>query len=339
MRLPSLLAIAACLLAAGCRSTAPLAAPDPAREDADLVAPARGHIVVCGRKVPVDAPVVLWTDFPAYDAYRTTPRFGQEDEKSPKGLRYQPGRRTTLRPAAEGRAALHQVLVEPGESDPLALARVVDQFVLHYDVCGLARTCFKVLQDQRGLSVHFLLDIDGTIYQTMDLREQAFHATKSNARSIGVEIAHIGAYKPFERSPLDEWYARDGGGPYISIPERFGDGGVRTPGFVGRPAREALVRGEIQGQLLEQYDFTPEQYASLTSLAAALCKEFPRLAPDAPRDAEGRVLDRAMSDEAWRDFGGILGHYHIQTNKTDPGPGFDWEPFLAEVRRKLALRR
>ena len=337
MKLPIALTLVACAALVSCRAASTPVAALPA--EPAPAAPARGHILVCGKKIPVDAPVVLWTDFPAYNAYTQTPRFGRADDKSPKGERLQRGRRETLRPAAGDTPALTRTLVEADETDPFAVARVVDQFVLHYDVCGLSSTCFKVLHDQRGLSVHFLLDIDGTIYQTMDLREQAFHATKSNPRSIGVEIANIGAYKPFAKSPLDEWYARDGGGPYISIPARFGDGGVRTQGFVGRPAREQLVRGEIQGQLLEQYDFTPEQYASLTSLAAALCKEFPRIAPDAPRDADGHVLDRALDDEAWRGFAGILGHYHVQTNKTDPGPGFDWEPFLAEVRRKLALRR
>ena len=48
------------------------------------------------------------------------------------------------------------------------LQQVVDQFVIHFDVCGTSRRCFEVLQDKRGLSVHFMLDIDGTIYQTLD---------------------------------------------------------------------------------------------------------------------------------------------------------------------------
>jgi len=319
------LLLVACMALASCRATTSASAALPSEPPPP---PSRGHILVCGQKVPVDAPVVLWTDYPGYNAYTTTPRFGPANDKSPQGERYQPGRRSK-----------ELQLIQPNETNPIELARVVDQFVLHYDVCGLASTCFKVLHDQRGLSVHFLLDIDGTIYQTMDLREQAFHATKSNARSIGVEIAHIGAYKPFEKSPIDEWYKRDAGGPYIDLPERFGTGGVRTEGFVGRPARPTLVRGEIQGQQLEQYDYTPQQYASLIALTAALCKEFPRLAPEAPRDADGQVLNRAMSDEEWQNFSGILGHYHVQTNKVDPGPGFDWEPFLAEVRRQLALRR
>ena len=52
------------------------------------------------------------------------------------------------------------------------------------------------LHDRRGLSVHFLLDVDGTLYQTLDLRERAWHAGESffrgrrccNDFSIGIEL-------------------------------------------------------------------------------------------------------------------------------------------------------
>ena len=83
---------------------------------------------------------------------------------------------------------------------------------------------------------------------------------------------------------------------------------------------------------------TPQQYASLVKLTAALCRAFPKIEPDAPRDADGNVLDRVLTDEEWRAFQGILGHYHVQRNKADPGPAFDWEPFLEAVRARLAAQ-
>lgn len=315
-------------------------------------------IVVCGRRFPTGARVVLWTEPPGYDAYATAPRFGpaSEDPKAPHGLRYQPGRveRVTrenpdyVAPPASGapdartdaqksRTLLvrEDVLVAPGSADLEALRAVVDQFVLHYDVCGLSRTCFQVLQDQRGLSVHFLLDLDGTIYQTLDLRDTAWHATKSNPRSIGIEIANLGAYPPGTGRILDAWYARDAGGALVRIPAQLGDGGLRTSGFVARPARPEKVVGAIHGETLEQYDLTPEQYESLVKLTAALCRAFPRIEPDAPRGPDGQVLDRALTDAEWRDFRGVLGHYHVQRNKSDPGPAFDWERLLAGVRARL----
>ena len=92
--------------------------------------------------------------------------------------------------------------VRGGGWDLPLLQRVVDQFVIHFDVCGTSRQCFKVLQDMRGLSVHFMLDLDGTIYQTLDLKERAWHATSSNSRSVGIEIANIGAYPARRQKPL-----------------------------------------------------------------------------------------------------------------------------------------
>ncbi|MEI9866259.1 MAG: peptidoglycan recognition family protein [Limisphaerales bacterium] len=92
------------------------------------------------------------------------------------------------------------------------LQSVVDQFVMHFDVCGTSRTCFLVLQDHRDLSVHFMVDVDGTVYQTLDLKERAWHATTSNDRSIGVEIANIGAYPAGGKNPFAQWYQTNAAG-------------------------------------------------------------------------------------------------------------------------------
>ncbi|MCA9629358.1 MAG: peptidoglycan-binding protein [Myxococcales bacterium] len=46
----------------------------------------------------------------------------------------------------------------------------VNLFVLHWDGCTSSHQCFHVLLD-RGLSVHLMLDGDGTVYQALDLAE------------------------------------------------------------------------------------------------------------------------------------------------------------------------
>lgn len=290
--------------------------------------PVGDEIIVCGKRFATGTRVVLWTDPPRYDASSTRLHFDGDGRTSVKDgtLRYQPGR------VAKGGT----VLLEPGSGDVAAAQEVIDQFVLHYDVCGLSSTCFKVLHDLRGLSVHFLLDIDGTIYQTMDLRDQAWHATKANARSIGIEIANIGSYARTSagHKNLDEWYRQDADGTRIQIPKWKKEAGVRTHGFVGRPARSELVTGMMQGQLQDQYDFTAEQYDALVKLTATLCQVFPEIAADAPRDATNRVQKHVLADGEWQRFRGILGHHHVQENKTDPGPAFDWERFLARVRSR-----
>lgn len=297
----------------------------------DRSARERGRLIVCGEAVPVEARVVTFLDEGGYDAYSTDLHFEPPLTGStlPEDctLRHQPGR-----VARSG-----SVLVEAAASDRAELRDVVDQFVLHYDQCGVSQTCFKVLHDRRCLSVHFLLDVDGTIYQTLDLRDQGWHATKANPRSIGVEIAHIGAYPPGDSNMLDQWYSSDEAGLRMVLPAWLGDGGIATADFVARPARPGRQRGVVQGQLLEMPDFTPEQYDSLIALTVALCREFPRIRAEAPRDLSGQVLNRALSADAFDSFSGILGHYHVQTNKVDPGPGFDWERYLADVRAHLRV--
>ena len=289
----------ACLLALAACQTPTTSDARPFDEPADS-APGES-IVVAGKHIPIGAPVVLWSDLRGFDGYRN-------------GL--------AERGFGESRG-----------NTVSELGQVIDQFVLHYDASSLSRVCFRTLK-QRGLSVHFLLDLDGTLYQTLDLAETAWHATVANGRSVGVEIANIGAYAP-GNDTLDEWYPTDAAGPWVRLPEGYGESGVMTAGYVGRPARQQRIEGTINGNALEQHDLTAEQYDTLTKLAAALCRTFPQIRADAPRDASGGVRMEALSEIEFSAFHGILGHQHVQANKVDPGPAFDWERFLLDVRSEI----
>ena len=317
--------------AAACRSL-----PDEAPWSPELkLIPIGDAIVVCGQRFAIGAPVVLWTDPGGYSAYSSVLRFPEDPPvEAPIGLRYQPGRRMTKQPGSK-ELRLGAMFGTPRCLDDLKEA--IDQFVLHYDVCGTSRQCFKVLHDRRKLSVHFMLDIDGTLYQTLDLSDTAWHARQANPRSVGVEIANIGAYPPGSGT-LEEWYGFDGDGVRIRLPERMGDGGVRTPSFVGRPARPERVRGMIHGVEYEMYDLTPEQYVTLAKLAAQLSRIFPKLALDAPRDAQGAVRPDALAGSEFEQFRGLLGHYHVTRDKQDPGPAFDWEAVLERARELRAAQ-
>jgi N-acetylmuramoyl-L-alanine amidase len=294
------------------------------------------EIVVAGKLFHTGTRVVTWMDPGGYDAYRVERRFSpwaeSSWEKTPDAAKnLGTPNRYSLRAASLTPDELERV--RGGGWDLPALQRVVDQFVLHYDVAGISRYCFNILHDHRGLSVHFMLDLDGTIYQTLDLKERARHATTSNDRSIGIEIANIGAYAPGDRKAIDTWYKADAQGrPYVVVPAALGDPHFLTPGFTARPARPTLVAGNIQGQDLVQYDFTPQQYAALTRLIAALCTVFPQIKCDYPRDAQGRLLTHKLPDAELAKYHGILGHYHIQTNKTDPGPALDWDRLITGAR-------
>ena len=316
------------------------------------------EIVVCGRLFHTGAPVVLWTDPGGYDAYRTEKRFVPWDKASWKtpekgdavgspnryGVRFAPksGAPDDAPPVL---SADEFERIRGGGWDLPLLQQHVDQFVLHYDVCGVSRQCFRILHDVRGLSVQFMLDIDGTIYQTMDLKERAWHATSSNDRAIGVEIANIGAYGPGEKDPFEQWYTREPAPSHngatgetklrITIPERLGDGGVRTPNFVGSPARSEMILGEVQGRQLRQYDLTPQQYDSLIKLTAALHRVLPRIELDYPRDESGRLIAARLTPERLENYHGVMGHYHIQKDKADPGPALQWDKVINGARRAL----
>lgn len=289
------------------------------------------EIVVCGQLYHTTAPVVLWTDPGGYDAYRTTCRFSDCELPVRGGDNAKPNRYDSIRgdlpPDIEDQVRTSGWTVE-------TLSRHVDLFLIHYDVCSSSRQCFKILHDVRGLSVHFMLDLDGTIYQTLDVKERARQTGQANERSIGIEIANIGAYPNMET--LEKWYASDSTGRMrVTLPGWLGDGGLRTPDFVARPARNEPVHGTIQGHDLMQYDFTDQQYESLTKLAATLCRVLPGIKPDAPRDAGGAIRDSVLSDEEFADFSGLMGHYHVTEQKIDPGPAFDWQRVIRGVKRTL----
>lgn len=325
---PFLALVAACCLS--------VVSPAGAAGVGEPNARAGDEIVVCGQFFHTTAPVVLWMDPGGYDAYRVERRFSPLDQSEWNASREEldtPNRygirKETLTPEQ-----LEQIR---GGGWTLPLLRdVVDQFVMHYDVCGTSERCFQVLHDSRGLSVHFMLDIDGTIYQTLDLKERAWHATISNSRSIGVEIASIGAYPEGSKSVLDKWYSTDADGiVHLRPPRTVSHIGVRTKPFYGKPARQELIQGTIQGQELQQYDFTPEQYDSLIKLTATLARVFPKIECTYPQDAEGNLIRQVLTEEEWRQFGGVLGHYHVQSNKTDPGPAFDWEKVIGGAQALL----
>ncbi len=289
------------------------------------------EIIVCGHFIHTGAPVVTWIDPGGYDAYDTKPRFPDEAAKdAPAEVKLGFGDRNTagLDPALRKK-------VSEKDWDLPTLQKQVDQFVIHYDVCGTSKACFKVLHDQRFLGVQFMLDLDGTIYQTMDLKEGAWHATKANGRSVGIEIANMGAEVPSKsRDHLARWYKKEGGETVITIPGGVEKSGLRDKSAVLKPIRPDMISGPIHGEVRQQYDLTPQQYDSLIKLTAALHKTFPKINLDYPRGPDGKVLltalpdDRSNPNDDYDRYQGVLGHWHVQLNKQDPGPAFQWDKVI-----------
>jgi N-acetyl-anhydromuramyl-L-alanine amidase AmpD len=316
---------------AGCRTAPPPGAFAPRRGD---------EIVVAGRFVHTGTPVVLWLDPGGYDAYRVERRFSPLDKSDWASSHAEAKDLKTPNRYNQRRHGLSDEEIERvrgGGWDLPTLQSVVDQFVIHFDVAGTSRQCFNILHDHRDLSVHFMLDLDGTIYQTLDLKERAWQATTANSRSVGIEIANMGAYGATGKNPFPEWYAPGANGQTrITIPAHVKASGIRTTNWVGHPSRPEPVAGTIQGRELVQYDFTPEQYEALIKLTATLCKVLPRITCDYPKDAAGNLITKKLPDEELENYHGVLGHYHVQTNKVDPGPAFQWEQVIGRARRLLS---
>ena len=91
----------------------------------------------------------------------------------------------------------------------------IDMLVIHYTGMTSANDALSRLCDgASGVSAHFLIDEDGTLYSLVDEHERAWHAGKSlwrgnsniNDRSIGVELVNPGhefGYRIFPDPQMD----------------------------------------------------------------------------------------------------------------------------------------
>jgi hypothetical protein len=167
--------------------------------------------------------------------------------------------------------------------------RTPKMFVAHWDAC-LSTAQMHQVTKERGLSVHFGIDNDGTIYQLLDTKDIAWHARGINTQSIGVEIANPVKLRYNAR------YKKK-----------------------GQPLRKVVLDDVIHGKKCPPYlDFYPVQLEAFKALARAVCKahNIPLAAPLDKSGALVRGVDRRVQG---RSFRGIVGHYHVTNTKTDPG--------------------
>lgn len=262
-----------------------------------------GKIIVANTEFEIDAKVVRWFEGPKFDAHKESCT-GPGAERCSGPTPY--GEKAKNRAANRFRArpALKQYKTD-ARNIPLAAAQaVIRQFVLHHDGCPNASTCFKVLHNERGLSCHFLLDNDGTLYQTLDLAFMAFHAAGFNANSVGIEMCNRGDAK--------KW-----------------------PGYYdGKRQKRETTTVRIHGHIYKAYKFTPAQHDTMRALAKGLQRALPNLPLEYPQDTPGH--------QAWSEipnagrFAGYLGHYHTTRRKWDPGP-FDFKDFCESSRGALCF--
>jgi N-acetylmuramoyl-L-alanine amidase len=248
---------------------------------------AGSSIIVCGKKYDIGQRVVTFEDDPGVNAY-TPHRTDKPSEVPP----FQP---------AKGMAGIRdrwrpRRLIGADRSID-RLKQVVRQFVVHHDGCQDSRTCFQVLHNERGLSVHFLIDNDGTVFQTLDLVDCAFQAAGVNEISVGVELANRGDAMRF---PNDYHGKRD------------------------------KVTCKINGHQWLAYAYTKAQVDSMISVGKTLARIFPNLPQVYPQGGDGDQAWGSLRGDV-REYSGYLGHYHVTEQKWDPGP-FDFKFFASKIR-------
>jgi hypothetical protein len=181
-------------------------------------------------------------------------------------------------------------------------ARPIRYFVNHWDVCLNSHSCQKIL-DKRGISVHFLIDNDGTIYQTMDMQHAAWHAgsERTNRASVGVEISN--AYYP----KYQTWYTKNG--------------------FDERPIIEDAW---VHGEKLEPFmGFYPAQIEALKALWEAI-NNATGIPYETPVNQFGSTSTKYEQDVAYGKFSGFVSHYHVSKRKIDCA-GLDIRILLDEI--------
>tara|TARA_B100000131_G_scaffold305036_1_gene330624 strand:+ start:1778 stop:2707 length:930 start_codon:yes stop_codon:yes gene_type:complete len=177
-------------------------------------------------------------------------------------------------------------------------------FVNHWDVCLSSESCAKVL-NRRGVSVHFLIDNDGTIYQMLDTQHAAWHAghTHGNKKGIGVEISN-GYYTKYQ-----DWYKKSG----------FGE----------RPIQE---HAWVHGRKLDPFlDFYPIQIKALQALWYAVHKGL-GIPLEYPRNSKTGYVETGIHKDCDRGkFKGFCNHYNFTRRKIDCA-GLDLPTLLEELK-------
>jgi len=181
--------------------------------------------------------------------------------------------------------------------------RPIRLFVNHWDVCLDSTRCSDVL-NKRGISVHFLIDNDGTIFQTLDMQHGAWHGSSErvNRASVGVEISN--AYYTKHQA----WYKRNG----------FGE----------RPIIENAV---VQGGKLDPFlGFYPVQIQAAQALWKAI-EASTNVEWATPLDENGDVSTKYEQDVVYGKFAGIVHHYHCTKSKIDCA-GMDLKKLIEEIK-------
>jgi N-acetyl-anhydromuramyl-L-alanine amidase AmpD len=178
----------------------------------------------------------------------------------------------------------HSLKFPIGTSGTMPRTQPVTVGVLHWAAFEDPGNYVFDLLSQRGISTHFSMDRDGTLWQFADPgTTTALNAGHSlGQKSWSIEISNYGMAPP-DQIPV---IARD------------------------RPTYQAPIHGRMR----QIADFYPVQYRNLYELVDIVHEEL-----NIPKE----VVVEPVEFVPWERLGnaqGLIAHYHAARNKKDPGP-------------------
>lgn len=178
-------------------------------------------------------------------------------------------------------------------------------FVNHWDAALSSKSCFQILEGRgKGLSCHFLIDNDGTIFQTGNTSHIHFHAGGNfNSPSIGCELSNA-YYLKWQKHYIDK-------------------------GFGERP----IIKGaKVHGKLMRDHlGFYPVQLEALKALWKGISSYYD-IPMQTPCDSNGKEIT-SLYRPAFHEYRGFVHHYQISASKIDMG-GIDLTKLVKEIEEE-----
>jgi len=246
-----------------------------------------GAISVNGNLYEIGVPVMRWDEPGGYNGYSTKKYVTEvEDRKTGK----------VKKKVVKGKRYSKRALTQAGA------IKKVSSFTIHHTGGYTPGSCFNTLHNDRKLSVHFIIDDFGTIYQTLDVIEKAWHAGSQNKCSVGVECC----LRPDAKKHPDAYRAS-------------------KCARLGLAPHEEIISQHIQGSDKSVYAMPKDQVESLSKLVAgvwhARSKELP---PDYSLKAYVPPIFPGVEGDIPTDFSpaykkhvGLVLHAHVSPRKWD----------------------
>ena len=212
------------------------------------------------------------------------------------------------RSQAEPAVAIDSTKLSLPESQYFNQQPAKDLIILHFTAGQSARSAYDAWAvSSARVATAFIVDIDGSIYETFPPSKWAYHLGVTNGtahekRSIGIELANVGPLRVSASDPKAlTWWPENWKKKWCLIDE--------TPRYVKSKYRGA-----------DYFASFPEPQVRATArLVSSLCEQFsiPRTIPPSSKRME-------HDPKYFAQFKGIAAHHNFRADKWDVGPAFDW---------------